>query len=141
MIERFKIFKIVGREYIISSKGRVINPNSGYELEGEITPFGYKRYYFNNRTLGLKANKFGHVLVAESFIENPNEYKEINHIDNNRLNNKVENLEWCDRSMNILHSFKTNNRNHVGDNNPNSKYKQSNKLRNRVNQQPSFTEM
>jgi len=93
MIERFKIFKIVGREYIISSKGRVINPNSGFELEGEITSKGYKRYYFNNRTLSLTANKFGHVLVAESFIDNPENFSEVNHKDSNRLNNKVDNLE------------------------------------------------
>jgi hypothetical protein len=141
MIERFKIFKIVGREYIISSKGRVINPNSGYELEGEITPKGYKRYYFNNRTLGYKANKFGHVLVAEAFVENPNNYGEVNHIDNNRLNNKVENLEWVTRSMNVKHSFSLGNKTHKGINNPSHKHKISDNLKNKVNQQPSPVEI
>lgn len=42
-----------------------------------------------------------HKLVAMTFISNPNNYKEVNHKDENIHNNKVDNLEWCDRSYNI----------------------------------------
>lgn len=42
-----------------------------------------------------------HRLVAEAFIPNPNNYKEINHKDENKANNNVENLEWCTRSYNV----------------------------------------
>lgn len=42
-----------------------------------------------------------HRLVAQCFIPNPNNYKEINHKDENPSNNCVDNLEWCDRSYNI----------------------------------------
>ncbi len=42
-----------------------------------------------------------HRLVALAFIPNPNNYKEINHKDENKENNHVDNLEWCDRKYNI----------------------------------------
>ena len=42
-----------------------------------------------------------HRLVANSFIDNPNNYKEVNHKDENKANNCVDNLEWCDRKYNM----------------------------------------
>ena len=42
-----------------------------------------------------------HRLVADAFIPNPNGLKEINHKDENKDNNRVDNLEWCDRDYNI----------------------------------------
>ena len=42
-----------------------------------------------------------HRLVAYVFLDNPNGYNEINHIDENPLNNYVDNLEWCDRKYNV----------------------------------------
>lgn len=42
-----------------------------------------------------------HRLVARAFIPNPNDLPEINHIDENGTNNKVSNLEWCDRIYNL----------------------------------------
>ena len=47
-----------------------------------------------------------HRLVAETFIPNPDGYKEVNHIDGNKQNNSVENLEWCSSSYNVRHSIK-----------------------------------
>lgn len=48
-----------------------------------------------------KEKKFKiHRLVAMAFIPNPGNLKEINHKDENKLNNNVENLEWCDRFYN-----------------------------------------
>lgn len=48
-----------------------------------------------------------HRLVALTFIPNTENKPEVNHIDNNPLNNHVKNLEWCTRSENVRHSFAT----------------------------------
>lgn len=44
-----------------------------------------------------------HRLVADAFIENPNGYAEVNHLDECKANNRVDNLEWCTRLHNIRH--------------------------------------
>lgn len=48
-----------------------------------------------------------HRLVAQAFIPNPNNYKEVNHKDENKANNVVSNLEWCDRKYNQNYGTRT----------------------------------
>lgn len=50
--------------------------------------------------------KLAHRLVAITFIPNPENKKEVNHIDSNPLNNAVENLEWVTSSENSIHSYR-----------------------------------
>ena len=48
-----------------------------------------------------------HRLIAEAFIPNPNEFPQINHKDENKQNNSLENLEWCTCKYNINYGTRT----------------------------------
>lgn len=50
---------------------------------------------------------FLHRLICMMFLPNPYNLPEVNHIDRNKSNCRVENLEWCTHRDNIIHSFKT----------------------------------
>lgn len=64
---------------------------------------GYVQIILNKEN--KKSSRRVHRLVAQAFIENPNKYEEINHIDGNKLNNNVTNLEWCNRKQNVRHAI------------------------------------
>lgn len=65
---------------------------------------GYMYVYLNKNAKGKNCRV--HRLIAESFIDNPNNLPQVNHIDGNKQNNRVDNLEWCTSKENIRHSYK-----------------------------------
>lgn len=73
-------------------------------LKASIDKQGYKTVNLWNN--GQKKTYKIHRLVAKTFIPNPNNYLVINHIDENKMNNDISNLEWCTQKHNILHSVK-----------------------------------
>lgn len=74
-------------------------------LKPRIATSGYYRVeLYKSHT---KKYFYVHRLVATAFIANPQNKTEVNHIDGNKLNNHIENLEWNTKSENIRHSFKT----------------------------------
>lgn len=53
-----------------------------------------------------------HVILAHCFIPNPSNLKYVNHIDSNKMNNTLSNLEWCTNAYNVQHGWNSGNRTH-----------------------------
>ena len=76
----------------------------GKPLLKETTLDGYQRIVLMKEA--IKKRFMCHRLVAQEFIPNPENKPFINHINGNKSDNRVENLEWCTQSENELHSFR-----------------------------------
>ena len=84
--------------YEINENGEVRNKITGNYIKGDINNGGYYRVCLYRKP--RKQRYFRHRLVAELFIPNPNNYKEVNHKDEDKTNNSVDNLEWCSAKYN-----------------------------------------
>lgn len=88
-----------------------------YEISntGKVRRNGRERRLFNNPSGYPAVNLYNHCkhktiaihrLVALAFIPTPDNKLDVNHIDGNKTNNNVDNLEWCTRSENLKHAYK-----------------------------------
>ena len=94
--------KIEGfNNYEVSNLGKVRNIKSGRILKPFLTKKGYLMHllYKNNKQNHLLL----HRIIATAFIDNPEEKPQVNHIDENKLNNDLSNLEWCTVRENNIH--------------------------------------
>ncbi|MBO7720014.1 NUMOD4 motif-containing HNH endonuclease [Candidatus Saccharibacteria bacterium] len=103
---------VVGFEglYEVSNLGRVRSlPRNGTRKKGTIRQFGNVANGYRAVLLarfGEHKNALVHRLVAEAFIPNPQNKPCVNHIDGDKWNNAVDNLEWCTYAENIAHSIR-----------------------------------
>ena len=103
---------VVGFEgfYKVSNKGNIYSverkDSMGRKWGGRILRSGYTRGGYLKVDLyrnGIRKASRVHRLVAEAFIPNPNGYPQVNHRDEDKVNNNVENLEWCTSKYNNIH--------------------------------------
>lgn len=98
-MERWK--DITGFEnYRISTLGRIYSKKTDSLMKPTKDNKGYLRITFYEN--GKNHTRKVHRLVAKAFIDNPRKLPEINHKDEDKHNNNVENLEWCTKRYNIL---------------------------------------
>ena len=116
MKEEFR--DIAGYEglYEVSNLGNVksLNKRKGRILKPSKEKTDYLRVCLSKQ--GVEKKYLVHRLVAQAFIDNPNNLTEINHKDEDKQNNRVDNLEWCNRCYNI--NYGTRNQK-VGESNTN----------------------
>ena len=85
--------------YEADANGDIFSLISNKKLKPNYLSSGYAQYSL--RKNGRRHLMLGHRLIALTFIPNPNNYPVINHIDENKTNNNVNNLEWCTHSYNV----------------------------------------
>jgi HNH endonuclease len=91
--------------YEVSTNGRIYGHYRDVFLIPWVSEWGYYQVGLSNR--GEKTNATVHRLVAEAFLPGSNYLFEVNHIDGDKLNNHVSNLEWLTREENMQHAHDT----------------------------------
>lgn len=89
-------------KYSVSDKGNVRNDKTNRILKPREHGDGYKCVVLYDKS---KKNCRIHRLVATEFIDNPDGKREVNHINGDKSNNSIDNLEWSTPSENMKHSY------------------------------------
>jgi hypothetical protein len=102
--EIWKPVKGYEEKYEVSSQGRARSykkTSKTYNILKPIERKGYFRIYMGGKFHTL------HKIIAETFLQNPENKEFVNHINGIKSDNRLENLEWCTRSENMQHSYNT----------------------------------
>lgn len=102
--EEWRNLEFIGyHNYEVSNFGRVRSLKYGLMSDNRISKHGYRRVRFSHN--GKRKEIPVHRLVALAFVDNPNkeEWNVVNHKDENKLNNRYDNLEWCTNEYNLTY--------------------------------------
>lgn len=103
-----KIFKKVpGFAVEVSAWGDIRRIKDGYIHSPQSDRLNYRRVQINPEDGGKRCNISVHRAVAMAWIPNPLNHSDVNHIDGDKENNHYTNLEWCTRSQNQKHAYRT----------------------------------
>lgn len=91
--------------YEVSSNGRVRNSKTGRVMKTSVSTRGYVQVCLHDNCTPYMRSV--HRLVADAFYDGDHQGLEVNHIDGDKQNNFIGNLEWCTRKENTEHAFKT----------------------------------
>lgn len=91
--------------YSASNYGRIRNDGTGRIMHVYVGTRGY--LMLTLRRDGKQITQSVHRLVAEAFLGGPHPGLDVNHIDGDKTNNYIENLEWCTREENVRHAVNT----------------------------------
>lgn len=97
--------QIENTNYYINKNGCIKNIKTNKLLKPQQKKNGYvmSEIKINNKRKAV----YIHRLVAQTFLPNPHNYPDVHHIDNNKSNNRIDNLEWTTRSANCRMAYKT----------------------------------
>lgn len=91
--------------YDIKQDGSIVSHKTGKPIYEYVNPKGY--HFVRLVIEGKKKTVLKHRVIANKFLPNPLRLPEVNHIDGDKSNNAVSNLEWCSRKHNVEHAVKT----------------------------------
>lgn len=97
--------------FLVDDDLNIYSKRSGRQLTPYKGSDGYMHVQYRIENKKSHRNRL-HVILAHCFIPNPNNYKYVNHKDSNKLNNSLDNLEWCTNSENVKHGWHSGNRTH-----------------------------
>jgi hypothetical protein len=96
MVKSYKhLIQYKNTNLYVNKLGEIFDIEQGRYLNPTISTVGYK----------IVKQQYVHRLIAQTFLENKNNYPHINHLDGDKTNNNVDNLEWCSALKNSQHSI------------------------------------